>query len=79
MNRILSPDSPPAEKFTDATKAVEHLIMLYRQATGFLTEHFQKSMDDAPPATRIRAFYPESLNNLCTTGHFHPTFVPFQE
>ncbi len=59
MTRILSPDSPPAEKFTDATKAVEHLIMLYRQATGFLTEHFQKSMDDAPPTKRIRAFYPE--------------------
>jgi AMP nucleosidase len=59
MTRILSPDSPPAEKVTDATKAVERLIALYSQATGFLTEHFQKAMDDAPPATRIRAFYPE--------------------
>ncbi len=59
MTRILSPDSPPAEQFTDAKKAVERLILLYQQATGFLTEHFQKAMDEAATDTRIRAFYPE--------------------
>jgi AMP nucleosidase len=59
MTRILSPDTPPAEKFTDAAKAVAQLIALYSQATDFLTEHFKKAMDHDVPDTRIRAFYPE--------------------
>ena len=59
MNKILTPDARPAEQFTDAKAAVERLIQLYSQATGFLTSHFQKAMDSAAPAMRIRAFYPE--------------------
>ena len=59
MNKILTPDTRPAEQFTDAKAAVERLIDLYSQATGFLTAHFQKAMDSAAPAMRIRAFYPE--------------------
>ena len=59
MNKILTPDARRAEQFTDAKAAVERLIELYSQATGFLTSHFQKAMDSAAPAMRIRAFYPE--------------------
>ncbi|HDZ82526.1 MAG TPA: AMP nucleosidase [Roseobacter sp.] len=59
MNKILTPDARPAEQFTDAKAAVERLIELYSQATGFLTTHFQRAMDSAAPAMRIRAFYPE--------------------
>jgi len=59
MTSILTPDTPPAQSFTDAAAAVEHLIALYTQATSFLTGHFQKAMDDKAPQTRIRAFYPE--------------------
>ena len=59
MTGILTPDATSPQTFTDATAAVEQLIKLYGQATKFLTDHFQKAMDDKPPATRIRAFYPE--------------------
>ena len=59
MTKILTPDARPAEQFTDAAAAVARLIELYSQATGFLSEHFQKAMDSAAPETRIRAFYPE--------------------
>ncbi len=59
MSRILTPDAPPAEDFTDAAAAVQRLIDLYHASTGFLTEHFQKAMDGNVPDMRIRAFYPE--------------------
>ncbi|QUJ76084.1 AMP nucleosidase [Sulfitobacter albidus] len=56
---ILTPDAPKSEEFTDATAAVDRLTMLYDQAVGFLRQHFTAAMADAPPDTRIRAFYPE--------------------
>ncbi len=59
MTGTLTPDTPPAHSYTDAAAAVDQLIALYTQATTFLTEHFQKAMDDEVPDTRIRAFYPE--------------------
>lgn len=59
MTGTLTPDTPPAHSYTDAAAAVDQLIALYTQAATFLTEHFQKAMDDEVPDTRIRAFYPE--------------------
>ena len=59
MTKILTPDAPPPEAFTDATAAVDRLTDLYMQATGFLREKFQSVLETAPQGTRIRAFYPE--------------------
>jgi AMP nucleosidase len=57
--RVLTPDSFPAETFTDAAKAVARLEVLYLEATGFLSRHFSAAVTGAKPASRIRAFYPE--------------------
>ena len=56
---ILTPDTPQAEAFTDATAAVDRLTELYDQATTFLRERFNASMQQTPAGNRIRAFYPE--------------------
>ncbi|MBY5971799.1 AMP nucleosidase [Pseudooceanicola marinus] len=58
-DEILSPDTGPAHRFTDAGKAVEHLATLYDQAAAFLRDHFLAAMAEGRPATRIRAYYPE--------------------
>jgi AMP nucleosidase len=57
--KILTPDSPKPQSFMDATAAVDHLTMLYEQATGFLRHHFVRVLEHPPVETRIRAFYPE--------------------
>ncbi|MEP3442475.1 MAG: AMP nucleosidase [Sulfitobacter sp.] len=57
--QMLTPDAPQPETFTDATAAVDRLTELYAQAVDFLRAHFEAAMADAPPDTRIRAFYPE--------------------
>ena len=59
MTTILTPDSPSAEAFHDATAAVDRLTELYRQATTFLHDHFAQAMATHPPGVRVRAFYPE--------------------
>ncbi len=56
---ILTPDTPHAEAFTDATAAVDRLTELYTAATTFLRERFTAAMEIAPEPSRIRAFYPE--------------------
>ena len=55
----LTPDTPSAKAFTDATEAVDRLTELYSQAVDFLRTQFTTAMADTPPDTRIRAFYPE--------------------
>ena len=57
--QTLTPDTPSAEAFTDATEAVDRLTELYSQAVDFLRTQFTTAMADTPPDTRIRAFYPE--------------------
>ena len=57
--KILTPEAPSPQTFTDATAAVDCLTALYTQATTFLRDHFNAAMQQTPCATRIRAFYPE--------------------
>ncbi|MGC1502645.1 MAG: AMP nucleosidase [Sulfitobacter sp.] len=57
--KILTPDTPHPQEFTDATKAVDCLTALYSQATGFLRDNFAEILDNPITNTRIRAFYPE--------------------
>ncbi len=57
--QTLTPDAATAQSFTDATAAVDQLTLLYDQAVGFLRVQFAEAMTDAPPDTRVRAFYPE--------------------
>jgi AMP nucleosidase len=59
MSKILTPDAPSPEQFTDATAAVDRLTMLYTQATDFLRDHFARVLEQPPADTRIRAFYPQ--------------------
>jgi AMP nucleosidase len=67
MNTTLTPPAQPAISFTDAAKAVDHLIQLYHSATDFLTSAFQDCIAQGKPATRLRAFYPEI--RLTVTQH----------
>ena len=59
MTQILTPNDAKPQAFTDATAAVERLTEIYDQAIHFLREHFNTSMRDSAPDSRIRAFYPE--------------------
>lgn len=61
MTDILTPDAPATEEFHNAPAAVERLEALYTQATGFLCDHFVKSMAQGAPNGRVRAFYPQVL------------------
>ncbi len=56
---IETPEFPTADRFTDATEAVDRLIELYEMATSFLRARFQTSVAGERPDTRYRAFYPE--------------------
>ncbi len=55
----LTPDTPPAREFTDATAAVDHLCALYDISINFLRKHFAAAIAGPVPTHRIRAFYPE--------------------
>jgi AMP nucleosidase len=55
----LTPETPPAEAFTDAAAAVDRLTSLYTQATTFLRNHFVATLANPADGPRIRAFYPE--------------------
>jgi AMP nucleosidase len=55
----LTPETPPAEAFTDAAAAVDRLTSLYTQATTFLRDHFVATLANPADGPRIRAFYPE--------------------
>jgi AMP nucleosidase len=65
--RLLTPDLPAPEAFTDAKAAVARLELIYTQATQFLFDHFSATMRDQRPAARVRAFYPEI--RITTTSH----------
>ncbi|SDE32410.1 AMP nucleosidase [Ruegeria marina] len=59
MTRLITPQMPEAELFTNAEAAVDRLQALYEQATGFLGDSFARAMQKFEPGTRYRAFYPE--------------------
>lgn len=59
MTQILTPDTPAAETFDDATAAVDRLTELYTQATTFLRDAFAAALTNPPTDVRQRAFYPE--------------------
>jgi AMP nucleosidase len=54
-----SPDVPAVEAFTDATAAVDRLILLYEVAADFLRDRFALALTEGRPTKRIRAYYPE--------------------
>ncbi len=56
---ILTPDTPAPEAFTDPQAAVRRLEELFRIATEFLAEQFNRTVLEGRPAARVRAFYPE--------------------
>lgn len=64
---VLSPPHSAAIIFTDAAKAVDHLIFLYQTATEFLTSAFSLAVVQGKPTTRLRAYYPEI--RLTVTQH----------
>jgi len=60
MSQFNTPELPASESFTDATAAVERLIVLYDDATNFLCDQFLSAMEEGHiPTARVRAFYPE--------------------
>ncbi len=61
------PDPVETEYFTDAGKAVSRLKELYDRSSGFLTEHFVRSLGGERPTASYRAFYPEV--RMTTTSH----------
>jgi len=63
---IESPVVPPSEPFTDATAAVQRLILLYDIAADFLRDRFVEALRHGRPACRIRAYYPEIRLSVAT-------------
>ena len=55
----LSPDARDPEQFTDAAAAVKRLEDLYEEATAFLLEKFNDTLESGRATARFRAFYPE--------------------
>ncbi|MEX1661502.1 AMP nucleosidase [uncultured Thioclava sp.] len=55
----LTPDARDPERFTDAEAAVARLEELYEQATSFLLEKFNDTLESKRATARFRAFYPE--------------------
>ena len=64
---VLTPPPVAPESFTDAGAAVARLQMLYGQATDFLLDRFNETLNGARPDVRFRAFYPEI--RFVTTSH----------
>ncbi len=63
----LTPHSHEPELFTDAAEAVTRLEELYTEATGFLLEKFNETLQTGRAAARFRAYYPEV--RLTVTSH----------
>ncbi|MGV6839868.1 MAG: AMP nucleosidase [Planktomarina sp.] len=55
----LLPNDPGAKAFQNPRDAVKYLIELYDVATAFLQAGFEEAMQNGPPNTRIRAYYPQ--------------------
>ncbi|MGB8621376.1 MAG: AMP nucleosidase [Paracoccaceae bacterium] len=65
-------ETPPLaepESFTDPAAAVARLRALYDDATKFLRDRFQHTLDGKPRTARYRAYYPEL--RLVTTTFAH--------
>ena len=56
---VMVPETPGAERFTDARAAVARLVTLYDTAAHFLRDRFLAAMAEGHPGVRLRAFYPE--------------------
>ncbi len=56
---LITPDAAAAETFTDAAEAVARLEALYDEATAFLLEKFNETLESKTARNRFRAFYPE--------------------
>jgi AMP nucleosidase len=56
---IETPSPAAAQDFMDPAAAVERLIALYEEATGFLRARFEETLADGRPQARFRAYYPE--------------------
>ncbi len=67
--RVITPDIPPSERFSDAAQAVNRLTEIYDAGTAFLRERFRESAKGDFPRARFRAFYPEI--RLVTTSFAH--------
>ena len=67
--KLNTPDAPKAEKFTDATAAVDRLTQLYEQATNFLRDSFEAVTEASEDGTRIRAYYPEIRFTTLSYAH----------
>ncbi len=63
----LSPHAHDPELFTDAAEAVAHLEKLYAEATDFLLDKFNETLESGRAAARFRAFYPEL--RISVTSH----------
>ncbi|MBL4811620.1 MAG: AMP nucleosidase [Rhodobacteraceae bacterium] len=57
--KIVTPEHPEPEAFSDAAAAVARLRELYDSATAFLCEKFSAAMSESSATARYRAFYPE--------------------
>ncbi|MEC3862886.1 AMP nucleosidase [Mesobacterium sp. TK19101] len=64
---VVSPRLPEHESFFSAAAAVDRLVELYNQSTGFLCDRFTDAMRNGHPGVRLRAFYPEI--RLTTTSY----------
>ncbi|AQS49609.1 AMP nucleosidase [Thioclava nitratireducens] len=56
---LITPETAAAESFTDAAEAVARLEALYDEATAFLLEKFNETLESKTARNRFRAFYPE--------------------
>ncbi|OOY04833.1 AMP nucleosidase [Thioclava sp. F28-4] len=56
---LITPEITAAESFTDAAEAVARLEALYDEATAFLLEKFNETLESKTARNRFRAFYPE--------------------
>ncbi|MGL4309754.1 MAG: AMP nucleosidase [Paracoccaceae bacterium] len=65
--RIVTPELPAAEAFSDAAAAVTRLQTLYEAATDFLFARFTEVLGKGRPDCRYRAYYPEV--RLVVTSH----------
>src|SRR5690554_4637899 len=57
--RVITPDLPAPDSFSDPKAAVAYLMALYEGATRFLCDRFVETMQSGHPGCRYRAFYPE--------------------
>lgn len=57
--QLITPEPAAPETFMDAEAAVARLEALYGEATGFLLEKFNETLESKTAKARFRAFYPQ--------------------